>query len=181
MAFGGRTPIPTSAPAILFLCLSLLLPLRSPLAENGGCQLRPDRQHANDQVLVCGKALTIHSAPGTVYRPADASRDAAPASVQLDNGALLLDFHANVPHRDFQILTPLAIASVRGTRWAVEATPDRTSVLVLRGVVSVARPGGEFVLLERGEGVDVLPDSAPLQSKEWSPERVKALLQRFGQ
>jgi hypothetical protein len=33
--------------------------------------------------------------------------------------------------REFQILTPQAIASVRGTKWAMEVKPGETSTLVL--------------------------------------------------
>jgi hypothetical protein len=33
--------------------------------------------------------------------------------------------------REFQILTPQAIASARGTKWAMEVKPGETSTLVL--------------------------------------------------
>jgi hypothetical protein len=92
----------------------------------------------------------------------------------------LIEFHPTGKRRDFQILTPHAIASVRGTAWATEVKPDRSSVLVLSGVVEVARtPTGAAVLLGRGQGVDVTEGGGPLQVKRWAPERVRALLARF--
>jgi FecR protein len=179
MAFQGiRQTAPLSLGTALLL-LFLLLPLRSPLAD--ACVVQPDRLSPNEQVLLCGSDLTVRPAPGTRYRPADAGQDRPPASVELDSGALLIEFHASKKRRDFQILTPLAIASVRGTKWAVEATADRTSVLVLRGAVRVARVNAPpAVTLRQGQGVDVRSDGQPLQVKKWSRERVDALMARFG-
>ena len=158
------------------------------------CVLTPDKRNPNEKILRCGSALTITPAPGTIYRPAAAADDGLPASVQLDSGALLIEFHSK-RRREFQILTPQAIASVRGTKWAMEVKPGQTSALVLLGQVTVARKdAAEEVVVGRGQEVDVsswdpgntrsLDGSAkapPIAVKKWSPERVKALLSRFGQ
>src|SRR5262249_44824980 len=106
--------------------------------------------------------------------------DRPPESVQLDSGALLIEFHPAGKPRDFQILTPQAIASVRGTTWAVEARPGRSSVLVLTGVVQVARAHtAAAVVLRRGQGIDVTDTGGPLEVKRWAPARVRALLAQF--
>jgi outer membrane immunogenic protein len=111
----------------------------------------------------------------------DAGSGRPPASVQLDSGALFTTFHPGAKPRDFQILTPLAIASVRGTTWAVEATPGRTSVFVQTGVVEVKRTqDGETVVLRPGEAVDVDSNNGSLKVERWPPARVRALLARFG-
>ena len=152
------------------------------LAQGGGCVLVPDKRHPEDRILRCGNDLTVQPAAGTTYHPSDAGQPGPPTAVHLDDGALLLEFHRSKRQHDFQILTPEAIASVRGTRWAVETKPGRTSVLVLRGVVEVARAGagaGSSVLLRPGEGVDVGAGNGPLQANRWARERVKALLARF--
>ena len=110
----------------------------SAAAQSDACILSPDKNHPNEQILRCGAELTITPAPGTVYRAAAAGEDGLPASVQLDSGALLIEFHSK-RRQEFQILTPQAIASVRGTKWAMEVKPGQTSTLVLLGQVTVAR------------------------------------------
>jgi hypothetical protein len=160
------------------------------LAQSGTCVLSPDKRDPNHKILHCGSELTITSAPGTVYRTAGAGDDGLPASVQLDSGALLIEFKSKRRH-EFQILTPQAIASVRGTKWAMEVKPGQTSTLVLAGEVTVARkddPG--TVVVGPGRGVDVIGLGAhrsmdgakpePIAVKQWAPNRVKDLLGRFG-
>jgi ferric-dicitrate binding protein FerR (iron transport regulator) len=161
------------------------------MAQAGACVLSPDKRNPKDQILRCGSELTITPAPGTVYRPAAAGEDGLPPSVQLDSGALLIEFHCQRRH-EFQILTPHVIASVRGTKWAMEVKPGQTSTLVLSGEVTVARKDDpETVVVGPGQGVDVsglgsarTMDGAkpePIAVKQWARGRVKALLGRFGQ
>jgi ferric-dicitrate binding protein FerR (iron transport regulator) len=76
-------------------------------------------------------------------------------------------------------MTPQAIAAVRGTKWAVDATEGKSSVFVVNGRVSVARrAGANRVVLGPGEGVDVEAAGA-LTVKRWPPARVAALLARL--
>jgi ferric-dicitrate binding protein FerR (iron transport regulator) len=160
------------------------------MAQSGACVLSPDKRNPTDLILRCGSELTITPAPGTVYRPAPAGEDGLPASVQLDSGALLIEFHST-RRREFQILTPQAIASVRGTKWAMEVKPGQTSTLVLLGQVTVTRKDvADTVLVGPGQGVDIsgstirsMSDAkpAPVAVKKWAPDRVKALLARFPQ
>jgi hypothetical protein len=165
------------AATLLFACL----PAPSALAQAGVCVLSPDKRSPQDRVLRCGAALTVRPAPDTLYRPLDAGSNRLPDAVQLDSGALLIEFHPTERRRDFQILTPHAIAAVRGTRWAVEVKPGQSSVFVITGAVQVARTNARpAVLLRPGQGVDVTVSGEPLQVKRWAPERVRALLARFG-
>ena len=100
----------------------------------GGCTLTPDIRDPSVSILKCGDDLTIRSAADTRYHLADqqglvgdtAPKD-APKSVQLDSGALMIEFKPSEGRRNFQIRTPHAIAAVRGTTWAVEVEPDKTS------------------------------------------------------
>jgi len=155
--------------------------------------LIPDKRNPSDKILRCGSDLVITPAPGTVYRAAPPAEDGLPASVQLESGALLIEFHSK-RRQEFQILTPQAIASVRGTKWAMEVKPGQTSTLVLLGQVAVARKdASDSVLVGPGQGVDVEGDSGktvrslgsakppPIGVKKWAPERVNELLARFGQ
>jgi hypothetical protein len=166
----------------------------SATAQSGSCVLIPDKHSPNERILRCGSELTITPAPGTVYHPAAAGEDGLPPSVQLDSGALLIEFHPK-RHHDFQILTPEVVASVRGTKWAMEVKPGQTSTLVLLGQVAVARKdAATTVVVGPGQGVDVFAvdagkriqsksgsKSAPILVKRWAPARVKALLARFSQ
>jgi FecR protein len=177
---GPRLPLACAAGALLLV--STLAPA---LAQSGACVLTPDKRNPSEKILRCGSQLTITPAPGTVYQPAPAGDDGLPKSVQLDSGALLIEFNVK-RRREFQILTPQLVASVRGTRWAVEVKPDQSSTLVLRGRVAVARKDGTGeVVLGPGQGVDVStlrstggPEA--LTVKRWAPRRVKELLDRFG-
>jgi ferric-dicitrate binding protein FerR (iron transport regulator) len=125
-----------------------------------------------------------------VYRPAAAGDDGLPASVQLDSGALLIEFNPKRRY-ELQIRTPQAVASVRGTEWAMEVKPGETSTLVLAGEVTVAREyDSGKVVVGPSQGVDisglgmprsVYAQSEPIAVKEWAPGRVKELLGRFAQ
>ncbi|MBJ3776236.1 FecR domain-containing protein [Acuticoccus mangrovi] len=95
----------------------------------------------------------------------------------LESGRFLIREH---PAGDAQILTPHAIASVRGTLFAVEVAVGSTAVFVVEGSVGVThRGGGGGVTLGPGEGVDVAPGE-PLVVRTWGAARARALLERFG-
>jgi len=82
--------------------------------------------------------------------------------------------------QDFQIRAPHAIASVRGTVFAVDVTEGETAVFVSEGRVWVQKIGtAESVVLSAGQGVDVAP-AAPLVVRRWGDQRVSDLLARFG-
>jgi hypothetical protein len=123
----------------------------------GACALVPDPHTPSEQILQCGDGLKVRAAEGARYRPAR-------------------------PQEKFQILTPLAIAAVRGTKWAMEVVPARTSTLVLSGAVAVTnRRLNQFVVLTEGQGVDITPADTSMVQKRWGEARVRALLSRFGE
>jgi hypothetical protein len=180
MTFRREQSIKSRSLGMVVTFLAVCLPVASAPAQVNVCVLSPDKRGANDRILRCGTALTVRPAPGTLYRQIDAESSRPPGAVQLDGGALLLEFHPTKQRRDFQILTPQAIAAVRGTIWAVEVKPGQSSVLVLRGAVQVARANSAAaVVLRRGQGVDVTDAGGPLEVKRWAPERVRTLLARF--
>jgi hypothetical protein len=153
------------------------------LGQTAGCTLVHDDRHPKEQILRCGGGLTIRSAADTKFRTTGQTDLSPPTGVRLESGALLIEFTPGERRKDFQILTPHAIAAVRGTRWAVEVVRTRTSTLVLEGAVEVShvreRPSG--ALLRAGEGADVTAKPGPIQVKRWAKKRVDALLARFGQ
>jgi hypothetical protein len=150
-------------------------------AQAPGCTVTAFTDPPRD-VLTCTDGLTISAERGSDYKLVDRNRDGKPDAAQLTSRGLLIELP---PKRrgGFQILTPHAIASMRGTVWAVDVTPSRTSVFVREGVVDVRRRDSavDALRLGPGDGVDVEPGSGqPLRATRWSPERAAHLLARFG-
>jgi hypothetical protein len=151
------------------------------LAQADGCKLVPDERNPTQKLLRCGDHLTIRSAPDTRYRLTGQQGDEPPRGAELDTGALMIEFNPTPARRTFQILTPHAIAAVRGTTWAVEIDHDWTSVFVIRGYVEVRRPdAGTGVVLRATQGTDVTSGTRPITLRRWPKPRVDALLARFG-
>jgi ferric-dicitrate binding protein FerR (iron transport regulator) len=141
------------------------------------CSLDKDPDNPAVKILRCGHALTVRSAPGTRPELRAPEGESLPTSANLDSGALMIE--GETP---FQLLTPHAVAAVRGTKWAVEVKAKQTSVLTISGRVEVNRSDGKHrVALKAGEGVDVSRGGGPLEVKRWKKKRVRALLARFGQ
>jgi ferric-dicitrate binding protein FerR (iron transport regulator) len=134
------------------------------------------------QTLRCDGGITLVAENGASYTLSDTNHDGRVDQAELRSKALLIDVPKKAGGKAFQVNTPQAIAAVRGTKWAVDATADKTSVFVARGSVAVRRPagGGPQVVLGPGEGVDV-EATGPLTVKRWAPARVAALMARLGQ
>jgi ferric-dicitrate binding protein FerR (iron transport regulator) len=135
------------------------------------------------QVLQCPQGLTITLEAGASLTLSDSDGNGGPESSQLDGKAILIESPDGGAAAAFEVVTPQAIAAVRGTRWAVDAQDGKTSVFVIRGRVDVRRAAGgrEGVILGPGEGVDVGGAAGPLEVRRWPPARVDALLARLGQ
>jgi hypothetical protein len=128
-------------------------------------------------VFRCAGGLVIEAEASAEFSVSGSRSGGVISAIELKSRGILVEL---TRHRRFQILTPHAIASVRGTIFAVDVTLAQTSVLVARGGTRVARRGQpEAVNLGRGEGVDVTPDN-PLVVRRWPLERAAALLGRFG-
>ena len=153
----------------------LLVAPQTSFAQTGACSLVQTDQPSGAQILRCGDDLTLRAAANTRYQLIDGT------NLRLDSGALLIEFHPSQRRRNFQILTPQAIASVRGTTWAMELKPGRTATLVIDGSVTVKGDSDQGTVdLGPGQGVDVLLGTGPLQVKRWPEPRAAALLARFG-
>ena len=172
--------VPRAAVAIAVASIWLCAPVAA-FGQPNGCVLVPDGRNPSEKILRCGDGLAIRAAPNTRYRVNDKDGQKQPAGAQLDSGALMLEFTPSEGQRDFQILTPLAIAAVRGTKWVVEVSSRRTSTLVISGAVEVTRPdGSRSAMLKAGEGADVSAGTGPIVVTRWARRRVEALLGRFG-
>ncbi len=133
----------------------------------------PDRQ-----VLTCALGIVIELEAAAQMGFSDLSSGSAPGVIDLDVGAALIEVEPGTALP--QIRTPHAIAAVRGTVYIVDVTPEKTSVFVVHGEVSVTQhdTSDDPVLLTAGDGVDVGP-GLQLEVRRWGDERAKALLARF--
>ena len=133
-------------------------------------------------MLQCGENLTVRAAQGARYQPLYKKGDPLPVAIRLNDGALLIEYHPVSSKEKFQILTPVAIAAVRGTKWAMDVTKAQTSTFVVTGIVAVtSRRLNQFVVLTEGQGVDITPTDTSMVARTWGDERVRELLSRFGE
>jgi ferric-dicitrate binding protein FerR (iron transport regulator) len=152
----------------------------SPQSAGLGCNLEQGAG-ASRQVLRCPGGARITAEAGARYSLADRNGDGSADAVILRRKALLLEVEPGNA-AGFVVVTPQAIAAVRGTKWAVDVQGGKTAVFVVDGRVGVRRPSaGAGVVLDPGEGVDVEPGTSPLTVKRWPAPRVSALLARLGE
>lgn len=166
--------------SIAFFCL---FSSEMAFAQAGDVKCQPANSTSTAQTLRCDGGITIIAENGAQYRLSDANHDGRVDSVELGSQALLLEVPKVPKGKRFTVTTPQAIAAVRGTRWAVDTTGQKTSVFVVNGRVAVRRRSPadrQNVVLGPGEGVDV-ESSGPLVVKRWPAARVNALMARLGQ
>jgi ferric-dicitrate binding protein FerR (iron transport regulator) len=167
----------------ILVCVAVLHTLGSTglaMAQTDNTSCSTSDVTGQTRTIRCPNGVTIVVENGARY---ELGRGAKVETVELSDKALLLDVPPRSGRRTFQVNTPQAIAAVRGTRWAVDVSAGKTSVLVVRGKVAVGRrtgPRGTAVTLGPGEGVDVEAQT-PLVVKKWAPARVAALMARLGQ
>jgi ferric-dicitrate binding protein FerR (iron transport regulator) len=163
---------------VLLACTLGAIEIAAAQPSNQGCV--SENSSGMTQTLHCEAGITIVAEVGARYTLLSGRKGRVDA-VELDGKALLIEVTPKPGGNKFQVVTPQAIAAVRGTKWAVDVAGDKTSVFVVSGRVGVGRrTGGRGVTLRPGEGVDV-EAGAPLTVKRWAPARVSALLSRLGQ
>jgi hypothetical protein len=163
---------------MVIICATAGVDVASAQQSTKGCS--SEQQSGAAQTLRCRDGLIIVAEDGAKFTLQ--SKGGNVDGVDLQSKAVLVDAPKQKDKNRFQVITPQAIAAVRGTKWAVDAQGSRTSVLVLDGQVAVRRPsGGAQVVLSPGEGVDVEPGNEPLVVKRWAQPRVDALLARLRQ
>lgn len=174
--FNSRATLGTAA------LIASLAAAAGPAAAQSQAGCKPDPASSGPALtLDCGFGLKITVERTAVYRVVDGDGDGRAEGLRLDRGGALVSYDRNAAGgAGFQIITPRAVASVRGTEWAVDAAAKATSVFVLSGRVAVTpQGGGAGVVLHSGEGVDV-SGPGPQRAIRWGQARVAALLARFG-
>jgi ferric-dicitrate binding protein FerR (iron transport regulator) len=150
-------------------------------AQSAGCAFERIAGTSR-QIMRCADGVTVTAEGGARFKLVDQNGDGRPDAVSLRSKAVLVDVDSATRSGGFQVVTPQAIAAVRGTRWAVDVKNGTTSVFVVRGRVTVGRPSSRpTVVLSRGEGVDVTSGSGELTVRRWPEARAAALLARLGQ
>lgn len=162
----------------IFLLLASAVAVAPAAAQTvAGCSVRAATDPPR-QVFACAAGLVIEAEAGAMLSLSAGSDTQPPRRATVQRGAVYVT--ASPGAGGFQIRTPHAIASVRGTEYAVDVVPGATAVFVREGRVSVtetSEPGG--VTLGPGQGVDVAPGQ-PLVVRIWPAARRDALLARFG-
>jgi hypothetical protein len=145
-----------------------------------GCTATPVAL-GSPQTIRCGAGLTIIAEDGATFTLLDRDNNGRVDGIDLKSKAVLVTAPKKKTGQQFEVMTPQAIAAVRGTTWAVDAEGIKTSVFVDTGRVSVRRPTVPGrVVLGPGEGVDVDESATPLTVKRWPAPRVAALMARLG-
>ena len=149
-------------------------------AQPAGCTAGPSA--ATAQTLRCGGVIIV-AENGAQYTMLDRDGNGIVDGIELRSKTVLVDAPKQRAGTRFEVITPQAIAAVRGTKWAVDAQDGRTAVFVFGGQVDVRRRAGRSrVVLGPGEGVDVEQGAAaPLVVRRWPQPRVAGLLARLGQ
>jgi hypothetical protein len=170
------------------LCWSILVTMTSLVSSGGavsaqqanfGCMTSPSP--AQTETLTCPGGAIIVVENGARYKLLDRDRDGRVDAIDLQSKAVLVSVPRQKSGRRFEVMTPQAIAAVRGTEWAVDAEGSKTSVFVQTGRVGVRRAAGPGrVTLGPGEGVDVDATTTPLEVRRWPAPRVTALMARLG-
>src|SRR5881275_1190366 len=138
----------------MLACASTLIELAAAQPVNLGCS--PANSTIAAQSFRCQGGVTIVAENGARYILQDRDGNGRVDSAELSSKALLIEVPKKRSAIKFQVTTPQAISAVRGTKWAVDAVENKTSVFVAKGSVAVARrSGGPSVVLRPGEGVDV--------------------------
>ncbi|NBN64928.1 anti-sigma 24 factor [Microvirga tunisiensis] len=164
------------AVGVLVLCGLAATPV--PAQTLDGCT-RSERTDPARVVFTCANGLVIEAEAAAVLSGGTTGGTPRPDTLRLTEDAVLVELPSG--SGPFQILTPHAIASVRGTVYAVDVEATKTAVFVERGAVTVAAAAGSAaaVTLGPGEGVEVTPGAA-LEVKRWPQEKVDRLMARFG-
>ena len=150
-------------------------------SDAGGCQAQALTEPPRT-LLTCPNGVKIVAEDGTTFSLEDRAPAAGPEAIRLDGQAVLVEVPPGAVEGGFEVITPQAIAAVRGTKWAVDVAAGKTSVFVVDGRVAVSREAVDpAVTLGPGEGVDVEAGTEPLTVRRWGAARAAALLARFGE
>ena len=101
--------------------------------------------------------------------------------LRVSSGIFRVILELVLPRAAFEVQTATAVATVRGTDWITEATPEATATVALEGQVALRNvaPGiaGE-VVLGPGEGTTVNAGAPPTAPTVWGDARRNQFIER---
>jgi hypothetical protein len=101
--------------------------------------------------------------------------------LRVSSGIFRVILELVLPRAAFEVQTATAVASVRGTDWISEATPEATATVALEGQVAIrnVQPAvaGE-VVLGPGEGTTVNAGAPPTAPTVWGAARRNQFIER---
>jgi len=101
--------------------------------------------------------------------------------LRVSSGIFRVILELVLPRAAFEVQTTTAVASVRGTDWISEVTPDATATVALEGQVAIRNIepslAGE-VVLGPGEGTTVTADAPPTEPTVWGDARRNQFIER---
>lgn len=101
--------------------------------------------------------------------------------LRVSSGIFRVILELVLPRAAFEVQTTTAVASVRGTDWISEVTPEATATVALEGQVALRNiePGiGGEVVLGPGEGTTVNADAPPTEPTVWGDARRNQFIER---
>lgn len=128
--------------------------------------------------VTCDGGLAVMVGPATTLDLDTVAPPGTPARAGLVEGAAGFLFNRS-DRRGFEVVTPSAVAAVRGTEWAVRVTGSGTAVFVRDGTVAVAAGTGT-AMLSAGQGIDVTAGGVSGPVEPWAPARIAALAALLG-
>lgn len=133
--------------------------------------------------LVCGGANVITIGSATEINLEELALSSGPRRnvvLQLVQGIVGI-FAPERAWDRFEVRTPVAIASVRSTKWLMEHDrADGAAVFVRTGRVAVDMAGGRQALLGPGEGVSVSASGDAGEVKTWGQARIARSMAALG-
>jgi hypothetical protein len=112
-----------------------------------------------------------------LYDPRQQTRT---ARLTIPSGIFRAIIEKLIPQSTMEIITPTAVAAIRGTDLMGEVSAESTSIVVLEGTVMISniRPGFRaLATLAQGTGTSVVDDQPPSAVTRWSESRIQALRQ----
>jgi hypothetical protein len=112
-----------------------------------------------------------------LYDPRQQTRT---ARLTIPSGIFRAIIEKLIPQSTMEIITPTAVAAIRGTDLMGEVSAESTSIVVLEGTVMISniRPGFRaLATLTQGTGTSVVDDQPPSAVTRWSESRIQALRQ----
>jgi hypothetical protein len=104
----------------------------------------------------------------------------AGGTLDLEQGALLIDRNDQGKKENLQIRSPFGLIAVRGTTFFAGPSNGVFGVFVSSGAVAVTG-AGKTVRLGAGQGTDIAaPGAAPTPPKPWAAPRIQAALASVG-